>query len=282
LNRKINGPSIKNNLVKIPPGLYGQPKETSVILEGIETGALLDTCSTVSTISESCYQHLACSIKLKTIEDILDIECAGGSQLPYSGYIEVNINTPGSTNNFNTYLVLVVPDSNYNRHIPLLIGTNILNTILQEERQQLVLPAAHIPTVLQALHDDMGHLGKDRTLSLLQDRLYWPGMYKDTKSWIEQCGRCLRRKTPTNQRAPLVLIVTSSPLELVCMDFLTLEKSKGGYQHILVITDHYTRYAQAIPTKNQLAKTTAEAFFNHFIVHYGIPKGIHSNHGTNF
>jgi hypothetical protein len=44
------------------------------------------------------------------------------------------------------------------------------------------------------------------------------------------------------------------------MDFLTLEKSKGGYQHILVITDHYTRYAQAIPTKNQLAKTTAEAW----------------------
>jgi hypothetical protein len=104
-------------------------------------------------------------------------------------------------------------------------------------------------------------------LSLLRDRFYWPGMYKDTESWIEQCVRCLRRKTPTNQRAPLVPIVTSSPLELVCMDFLTLDKSKGGYQHILVITDHYTRYAQAIPTKNQLAKTTAEAFFNHFIVH---------------
>jgi hypothetical protein len=41
------------------------------------------------------------------------------------------------------------------------------------------------------------------------------------------------------------------------MDFLTLEKSKGGYQHILVITDHYTRYAQAIPTKNQLAKNNS-------------------------
>jgi hypothetical protein len=48
LNGKINGPSIKNILVKIPPGLYGQPTETSVILEGIETGALLDTCSTVN------------------------------------------------------------------------------------------------------------------------------------------------------------------------------------------------------------------------------------------
>ena len=65
----------------------------------------------------------------------MDIECAGGSQLPYSGYIEVNINTPGRTNNFNTYLVLVVPDSNYNQQIPLLIGTNVLNTILQDLHQ---------------------------------------------------------------------------------------------------------------------------------------------------
>jgi hypothetical protein len=35
-----------------------------------------------------------------------------------------------------------------------------ITTIEDEERQQLVLPAAHIPTVLQALHDDMGHPGK--------------------------------------------------------------------------------------------------------------------------
>jgi hypothetical protein len=29
-----------------------------------------------------------------------------------------------------------------------------ITTIDDEERKQLVLPAAHIPTVLQALHDD--------------------------------------------------------------------------------------------------------------------------------
>lgn len=66
------------------------------------------------------------------------------------------------------------------------------------------------------------------------------------------------------------------------MDYLTLEASKGGYQHILVITDHFTRYAMAIPTRNQLARTTAEALFNHFIVHYGIPDRIHSDQGANF
>jgi hypothetical protein len=46
------------------------------------------------------------------------------------------------------------------------------------------------------------------------------------------------------------------------MDFLGLETSKGGCQYILVITDHFTKYALAVPTKNTTARTTAEAFLN--------------------
>ena len=147
---------------------------------------------------------------------------------------------------------------------------------------QLVLPEACVHKVLTALHDDMGHQGKDKTLSLIRDRFVWYGMTRDVDQWITQCDRCIRRKTPTSERAPLVNIETYQPLELVCMDYLSLERSKGGYENVLVITDHFTRYALAIPTKNQTAKTTAEAFFNNFVVHYGLPKRIHSDQGANF
>lgn len=66
------------------------------------------------------------------------------------------------------------------------------------------------------------------------------------------------------------------------MDFLTLEMSKGGFQHILVITDHFTRYSQAIPTRSQTAKVTADVLYNHFILHYGFPRRLHSDQGRNF
>jgi hypothetical protein len=33
----------------------------------------------------------------------------------------------------------------------------------------------------------------------------------------------------------------------------------------------------AIPTKNQIAKTTAEAFYNNFIEHFGIPNALRSD-----
>jgi transposase InsO family protein len=149
-------------------------------------------------------------------------------------------------------------------------------------QQQIVLPSAHVNAVLEPMHNDMGHPGKDMTLSLLNDRFYWPGMSKDVEEWISHCGRCIRRKTLPNYTAPLVSIRTTSPLQLVCMDYLTLEPSKGKQQNILIITDHFTRYAQAISTRNQTARTTAEVLFNICIVHYGIPERLYSDQGANF
>lgn len=71
-------------------------------------------------------------------------------------------------------------------------------------------------------------------------------------------------------------------MEIVCLDYLSLERSKGGFENILVITDHFSRYAQAIPTRNQTAKTTARVLFENFILHYGFPARIHSDQGQNF
>ena len=114
-----------------------------------------------------------------------------------------------------------------------------------DKTYQLVLPQCYI---------EDGHPGRDRTLTLLRERFYWPNMTADVDKFISKCDRCIRRKSSTNIRSELININSTYPLELVCMDFLTLEMSKGGFGNILVITDHFTKFATAIPTKNQTAK----------------------------
>ncbi|MCM8885689.1 MAG: DDE-type integrase/transposase/recombinase, partial [Candidatus Thiodiazotropha sp.] len=151
-----------------------------------------------------------------------------------------------------------------------------------QDFQQLVLPPVFREDVFQALHNDLGHQGRDRTTSLVKQRFFWPGMDTYIKEKVKACDRCTRRKTGSGKSAELVNISSTSPMELVCLDYLSLERSKGGFENVLVITDHFSRYSQAIPTRNQTAKTTARVLFDNYIVHYGFPARIHSDQAQNF
>ena len=52
-------------------------------------------------------------------------------------------------------------------------------------------------------------------------------------------------------------ITAGYPLEILAIDFTTVEKRKNGLENILVMTDIFTKYSVAIPTRNQKATTVA-------------------------
>ena len=83
-------------------------------------------------------------------------------------------------------------------------------------------------------------------------------------------------------KAPLLNIEASQPLELIHLDYLKIEPSKGNIENVLVITDHFTRYAQAFSSKTQTALATAKLLWNNFILHYGFPLKIITDQGRNF
>jgi hypothetical protein len=82
--------------------------------------------------------------------------------------------------------------------------------------------------VFTGLHDDAGHQGRERTCSLLKSRFYSPGLEQFVEHRVKNCPRCICQKTPCKVSAGLVPIESSYPLELVCMEFLSLEMSAGG------------------------------------------------------
>ena len=146
---------------------------------------------------------------------------------------------------------------------------------------QLVLPGADRLNTLYGLHNDVGHLGRERTLDLVRSRFFWPSMTDSVREYVKKCLSCIKRKSHLPERAPLINVKTTQPLELLCIDFLSLELCKGGIENILVITDHFTRYVHAMLTKNQAAKTTALVLYD-FFLQYGFPRKLHSDQGRNF
>ena len=51
-------------------------------------------------------------------------------------------------------------------------------------------------------------------------------------------------------------------LQVVHLDYLMIEATKGGKDvHMLIITDHFMRYVQAVVTSFQTAKCTAQALW---------------------
>lgn len=95
-------------------------------------------------------------------------------------------------------------------------------------------------------------------------------------------SRTVARKTPAQRAAPLHQILSSEPLDLVCIDFLPMEPDSKGMTSVLVVTDHFIRYAQAFPSKNQTAQTVAKILVEKYFIHYGLPARIHSDQGRDF
>ena len=89
-----------------------------------------------------------------------------------------------------------------------------------------------------------------------------------------------RKATP--DVAPLQPLIANQPMKLVHMDFLSIEPSKGNVENVLVITDHFTRYAQAYLSKTQTAQATTKLLWENFIKHYGVPEKFLSDQGRNF
>lgn len=129
----------------------------------------------------------------------------------------------------------------------------------------------------------MGHPGVDRTHNLIRDQFYSACMQSDIDHFVTKVCECLKTKRPQKAtRAPLMPIVSTRPFEIVSVDFLHLETCKQGYQYILVVMDHYTRFAQAYATKNKSAKTVVDRLFNDFALHWGFAECIHHDMGGEF
>ena len=108
-------------------------------------------------------------------------------------------------------------------------------------------------------------------------------MAGQVKQYVKDSAYCRLAKAPgPKPRMPMQHLLAFRPLELVAMDFLKLDRGKGGYEDVLVITDAYTKFSQAVKCPDQTALTVARVLRDSWFSCYGIPYRLHSDRGRNF
>ena len=149
-----------------------------------------------------------------------------------------------------------------------------------------VIPNSLVSSVLQGIHCSpfSGHLGLKRTLQRSKERYYWPDMNADITNFIQLCQICAQTKlNPHHKKAPLQSINVSEPFVFWAMDYMgPLPETTQGNRHLLVVMDHFTKWCEIFPTKDQKARTVAEILVSKVFSRFGPPTVIHSDQGRNF
>ena len=136
-----------------------------------------------------------------------------------------------------------------------------------------VVPVGQCRMALNGVHHDVGHQGQHRTLALARKRFWWPMMAEDCHTIVRGCPRCrtFEGEVPKAQLCPIRVY---APLELDHLDYTSIESTMElnkcpVVKNVLMITDHFTRYALVVVMKDQTAKTVTKVFYKHFIAVFG-------------
>lgn len=146
----------------------------------------------------------------------------------------------------------------------------------------IVVPTGQREAVWQQYHTALGHAKGSRMLAALRERFFWIGMGRDNHRWAEECPQCVLNQPAAGPKAPLCAIESSYPWETLALDYLSLGRPGDSHQYILVMVDLFSRFAFAVPTRDQTAATTARVLWTSVFQPFGCPERILTDQGPAF
>ena len=151
---------------------------------------------------------------------------------------------------------------------------------------QVVIPEALKQRLLRHQHQSVlaRHPGSRRMYDTLRRYAYWHTIFVDVCKHVEQCPACARNRLSerrhTSTMKPFPALERFSGL---AMDLLgPLTTSRGGYKHVLVICDRFTKLTRAIPLRDATALTVCSAIIDTWVAAYGIPDSVLTDKGPQF
>jgi hypothetical protein len=144
-------------------------------------------------------------------------------------------------------------------------------------------------SIIAETHDSpvTGHPGYFKTLQLLKEHFYWPGMTIMVKQYIDECSACQQMKPNTHPTAvPLMPIKSHAhqPFQQVMMDFITNLLLSNGFDSIFIMVDQGLSKGVILYPCNKTinAEESVKLYIDNVFIQYGLPDVIISDRGRQF
>ena len=151
---------------------------------------------------------------------------------------------------------------------------------------QLVIPQNLKVHFLKLHHDsELGaHVGNSKMLSIMRLKYYWIGMIRDIREYVLTCPRCQITKSTTGAIVPPLQTreVTPHPFHTLIIDTVGPLPKSQGYEHLVCVTDQYSKYVIAWPVRDLTATSLIKKFHEKIICVYGAPRRLVSDNGSAF
>ena len=107
-------------------------------------------------------------------------------------------------------------------------------------------------------------------------------MRKACERWVNACLSCLQVKDPNKTKLPFNSVENSEFNEVMQIDHQKICMTDSEYIQILVIIDHFTKPAEAVPYQTASAEETCDHLIMHWISRYGCPMTFQSDNRKAF
>ena len=128
------------------------------------------------------------------------------------------------------------------------------------------------------------HLGIHKTTAKVRLHWHWPGLTADVRRHVDTCTTCQQCKTVRGKTAGQKQhLYVGRPWQQVAVDLVgPFQETERGNSWILVLTDHFTRWTDAIAIPDATASTVATTLDERVFAYFGVPEVIHTDGGSQF
>lgn len=154
----------------------------------------------------------------------------------------------------------------------------------KNDKLLFVVPKGIRGRIIHNFHDELGHMGFERTLTKIRELYWWPRMRQFIKKYIASCMECLyhRENKDANKIALHFIEKVPIPCHTWHLDHLgPFIETKRKNKHILTIVDAFSKFVVLKPVRDTSSRFVVKSLLN-LSEYYGMPKRIITDRGSCF